>query len=628
MKKIITLLIAVSAFTSLHAQNEPLSFNYVSDEASNILMETTDATPIGNTRIIVEFEGYWPYEAQGAFNYACRLFEAIVPETYPILIKAIWDNTTSAYLYSPVLSSCKTFYTNIKQGDMVNFEENESRIWVKGSAFIPEKHSNALIEGDNYMDNNLFQSNDAEITYYNYGSKIKNNCDFSIDTNIDSNKYDFVSIVLRDLYKVFGVDSKLTLNDEYKLQYSSEYKTFWERHILRNAGNTNFYSCLEDDGSYSLSGVNQGYSSQNINLYVPAVWDNLQTLNYIQPTNVFKDSYILTPNFGRNCVTRDIPIYSKLFAAFLGWYYDIGTGIRRLPKQPLHINVGEIINTDSLEMDSIPYYQSTTQARQTSSDIEESVYNIYEYPKPEWAYYYYTYALKKDGTYEFLGMEEDHEIDIFSAISNISIDNFARDYNGNIRVIIINQLNNTINTRAVSVPVIPQKTEIECRVDQIGNGLYRNIGIKNIEGTDSLVATIIETNGTTTSTTISNFKKGTFRPNVGLRTNARLFVTAYNELGCVNSDTISLNIEQRPRPGHDLIIGGGSISLGSNDEDDDTTITSYNITPLSNNYSSNPNGATLFDDNKIYIHNLKEGYYIVTVLTNHGEKISQQFYKK
>ena len=61
----------------------------------------------GGTKIIPEFEGNWPYEMKGAFKLACEIWEEALPTTFPIRIKAVWDENTSKYANQSIFSNVR-----------------------------------------------------------------------------------------------------------------------------------------------------------------------------------------------------------------------------------------------------------------------------------------------------------------------------------------------------------------------------------------------------------------------------------------------------------------------------------------------------------------------------------------
>ena len=97
-------LLCLSFCSSLHlyAQGQylenPIVFDpFVSDEAfiKNFPIPVVRPVKTG-TKIIPVFSGDWNYEAEGAFRFACKIWEESIPTTYPIVINAIMDSTTPA----------------------------------------------------------------------------------------------------------------------------------------------------------------------------------------------------------------------------------------------------------------------------------------------------------------------------------------------------------------------------------------------------------------------------------------------------------------------------------------------------------------------------------------------------
>ena len=88
--------------------------SFCDNEAAEVLMSnqvvnTFHGLPVqrmlrGGTRIIPEYVGNWDNDMIGAFNYACRIWEEVIPTTYPVRIKAVLRDYSSNATTNSVMS--------------------------------------------------------------------------------------------------------------------------------------------------------------------------------------------------------------------------------------------------------------------------------------------------------------------------------------------------------------------------------------------------------------------------------------------------------------------------------------------------------------------------------------------
>lgn len=157
------------------------------------------------SKIIVSYEGDWPAEMQGAFEYAVKLWEEVLPMTLPIRIKAslgIFRTTGD----TPMQVSKVIVHTHEFNGNR-NYQYVYPMSMVK-SVLLKEYHSGQKHRFyDEIQDVKLFNDADFEITYNKFAL---DEFDFSLDGNPDSGKYDFVTLALRDIATGFGFKSNIT----------------------------------------------------------------------------------------------------------------------------------------------------------------------------------------------------------------------------------------------------------------------------------------------------------------------------------------------------------------------------------------------------------------------------------
>lgn len=92
---------------------------------------------------------------------------------------------------------------------------------IKGTKFDEVRgHSDTHVY-DDIITEDMFSSRDVVITYFDYGNRLEELCSFSLSEKIEEDKYDFVTIVLRDLLRSFGIvwtaknvrDGELRINE-------------------------------------------------------------------------------------------------------------------------------------------------------------------------------------------------------------------------------------------------------------------------------------------------------------------------------------------------------------------------------------------------------------------------------
>lgn len=84
------LLLTVLGVLSLHCMGQDVieEVSYVSNQTiAKLYGLPIKRTVSGGTKINVDFVGGWTKDMEGAFTYACKLWEEAIPTTFPIRIK-------------------------------------------------------------------------------------------------------------------------------------------------------------------------------------------------------------------------------------------------------------------------------------------------------------------------------------------------------------------------------------------------------------------------------------------------------------------------------------------------------------------------------------------------------------
>lgn len=81
---------------SIKGQEQVEDFSCFSENVVDKKIGLPIVRPIyGGTKIIPRFVGNWTKEMEGAFEYACRIWEEAMPTTFPVKIDVILDDNSS-----------------------------------------------------------------------------------------------------------------------------------------------------------------------------------------------------------------------------------------------------------------------------------------------------------------------------------------------------------------------------------------------------------------------------------------------------------------------------------------------------------------------------------------------------
>lgn len=155
-------------------------------------------------------------------------------------------------------------------------------------------------------DSTFFDAPDITITY---NKERLGEFSFSLEAE-PTDKYDFITVALRDIAKGLGFYCGFHSDDGIKIDLpSNRFLTPYECSIPNNDSARNGYYTLNIEGYGSLD------------LYAPNVWEDNVSMNYFIPDSTKKLTELLSYDFGKGCVIRDITDkkYTKLFDNLLGW---------------------------------------------------------------------------------------------------------------------------------------------------------------------------------------------------------------------------------------------------------------------------------------------------------------------
>lgn len=315
----------------MYGQDSIESYNYASDE----IVEQTYGLPtvrsVGSgTKIVVEYQGNWSEDMKGAFEYACKIWEENMPTTFPIHIKAIVDERRNTSALSKILTASRLHTNDIFGTSYPAPTELSTLLQMKGTTMGEYMGQYDTRIYWKLLTPNMFKEPDIIVTYYNKNNKLKDNCSFSLEETVDKNKYDFVTLALRDIAKGFGILWQYNVPEMWPNVIPSSTITPYEWYVLQKLG---YYNQDRTQASM-LAKATQGSldiydGNEHWTVYAPSVWDAAKSLSTFVPNDNRNISKLLTYDFGPGSVIRDITGRSteSFFKDLLRWKGDIAVGL-------------------------------------------------------------------------------------------------------------------------------------------------------------------------------------------------------------------------------------------------------------------------------------------------------------
>lgn len=465
-------------------------------------------TVYGGTKIIPEFEGDWTNEMKGAFEYACKLWEEVMPTTFPIRVRAVMDNITTIYKDKPVLSTVSTAIFNHSQYDMpqpVPVTGTSTVLQIKGTTF--EEFADGLSYNmyNGIMDEAMLKDVDIIIKYFNYGNKISSNCSFALTETSDDNLYDFVTLVMRDLAKGFGVYWAQRVNPNAGiLEFNFDRSIPFEFYVMKAVGN-------HDDSHKAFQNATKGFLDieKGYMVYAPVEWDASRSLSSFIP-NDKKISQLLSYDFGRGTVIRDISSRDTydFFRDILNWKTDFTVGVGSNGHTEVSTETENAIsykgNISLAQPSAVLYNLAETFVKPTAM-LPDSV-------KDELSKYHPNYLegkgighdgwiislLKKDGTWDAVNIQDTDpytplNVNTSDFVLHDNIDNYARSCDGYLRCRVTCNFTNDVFAKDIRksyymlLDYLPQRVKMaksEVMPCDDEESYYRDvkIGLKDLEG--------------------------------------------------------------------------------------------------------------------------------------------------
>lgn len=266
----------------------------------------------GGTVFRISYEGEWTPELKGAFEYAAKMVEEVIPPCLPVTLRArLADSGSGANVSKVSVASRDNF------GAM--FSSERSPMTEIKAIILGEYTINAVRQfADNITETDFFDNPaKPDIIVTINRSRLG---EFSLATDSrEHSKLDFVTIAARDILKGMGMISSLRANGN-EIIYPSGCITPFESAVLGSIGQENMADAYRKATSGSVDFFKTP-AGRTICLYAPAEWVNGVSLNYFVPDPEIPMSNIFSAKIGPGTIIRDIadPAFSKLFNDILNW---------------------------------------------------------------------------------------------------------------------------------------------------------------------------------------------------------------------------------------------------------------------------------------------------------------------
>lgn len=526
---------------------------------------------------------------------------------------------------------------------------------------------NSVTFKDSINDEDFFNKNDISITY---NKNMLDEFSYSLYAT-PTDKYDFVTVVLRDIAKGLGFMVGFTADTSKKtFNKTNRSLTFYEELIHNSIGtddvNTEYINSTQGTLPIAVSGYG------TLNLFAPNVWQNGVSLNYYVPDSTKNISELLTYDFGKGYVIRDIEDdYSTIFKSLQGWdTYSSTVGF--IPRETSSIGTTEnifpykgsiIVSNEDVSSTGVnDEHIVLSSANYDSSEYDDGNFSLktylfpydYKYPDEKGTGSWLVSLLKKDGTWDLVYSKYTGTFDIPLNIKmsemeiNSDYDQYQRTCDGYLRCRIThykqeydNLYHKTkyrIKNHYYVLDYLPQK--VKMRYDGTktnSSSFFTNddeytqtvkIGINGLEGVERVVVEQLdEGNDLPIKMEISDFKKGYFTAIVDKELYTQFTVYSYNKNGSTKSETLTIEPSITTEELYNVNIDDNTIKIVSESTRNQEENTNYVI--FSNLVNAVPikKGNIVSQKTCIDISNMGKGSYILYLQSGENRK-SIKFSKK
>lgn len=521
--------------------------------------------------------------------------------------------------------------------------------------------------------------NNPDITIYYYSDKL-NQLDFSLDGQPDADKYDFVTLALRDIAIGLGFTTSFTANiNEGKLENKGVSSKPFESLIMSQLNSDPYVAYqMATKGSLKIPVYGQDIT---LYAYAPNPWVNGQSLRFLIPDDN-PISKLLAYDFGKGYVMHDLTgiDWDDLFTWALDWYADSpsgtgnvsgsyewsGTSEDKLPFRgnvnltslaSANINEDSVLSATDSEDDMFNESNDNNSTRATDFDLPISQYCMkYDSSSPDGPQNRKTTisVLKKDGSWDCVLASQSlpSNLKIEDLKLNYDESEYARGTTGGLRYRITtcnvksSWYSQTYDycTKYYTRDFTPQKALIkyDSRTATPAQAKTRgidvedwfvdvNVGIANIEGTTRvIVEQLDEGEELPFQYEVEDFRKGYFTANLDRECDTQLTVICYNDNGYQRSNTISIPAIGYSSSNGNLTLQNYGTYIQINGlseqhlERGEWTYSIQNLTTSTAVIKTSP-----LHSNQIDVAELPSGIYVLTLTDNSGQTTrSMKFAKR
>lgn len=638
MKKfILSLILLPSLVVTTRAEDYIESFNIVSDNYSNSIEDVQVIRYInGGTVIIPEFDETCPQEMKVPFTYACKIVEEYMPPCLPIKVKISCNQLVGSQrnAISKVLSQSKENFGSS------SYYRNATMSTIKG-VILGEYCLNTSVTYLDYISdvNSLTEYPDIAITY---NKQRLDEIYFSLDTN-PGEKYDFVSLAIRDLLIGLGISHSYVYNPVTNgLQNPFQEMTPFEWYIDKKLGNNG-------DAVARLANATKGeFSLGSLKLFAPTTWINGVSLKYFIPQDNSCVSKILSYDFCKGMVTRSLnDNYSYfIFRELLGWKYSFPVSTSTPSSSAagstsLFMPYNGTFNIDDCETmgirSEIDYqaskYKTNSLSRSYSAELEQYIEQFFPFLNDgefDYSSGVSVSILKKNGTWDLVQFIPVYVPDMEVTFNmqdwtfHFSNEEYARTVDGYLKARITKKFmdnfgKTTISSTFIVLGYLPQKVGInfsytDTTVNEMSRVAATNKNIRlyfsDTEGIDRIVLERLREGFRVPSKIeITDIKKGYYDTTIDR--NTTFTAVGYNENG--HTRGVPVTVEYQPASvtaGLSFDMQNDAIMVKAGDEAVDNC--NYSIAPLSAaGQQAGRNGMT---NGAIDISTLADGLYVLTAI--------------
>lgn len=498
----------------------------------------------------------------------------------------------------------------------------------------------------------FFDQYDFTITI---NEKFLDDISFSLENEL-SDKYDFVTLILREIAKGIGISCNLRGNNAQKKVFVENYKpTYFESLVLESL-NTKDNSIAYTKATTGSLPINVGVYG-NLDLYAPTTWEDGISLNSFIKADNENITNILDHNFAKGYINRDIADHNILYFFYyaLGWQTAIYTG---------NISSGSSTGTSTDKF--IPYKGSITLPTNKNSyknhnrdnaintivrdyngnDSTSTYVDVKEISLPYSSRFGEYYArlsdefiicfLKKDGTWDLIdNIPVNSAVEAFN-LSGLQLhfpdNDYARTCDGYLRCRItrtsIDRVDNIVfSPHYYVIDDIPQigqldfigpANEIEAYSSPDDEYVHDvKIGIKNLEGTNKVIVEQLDEGARLPiKYEVTDFKKGYFIATVDKEFETKLTAIYYNDNGSTRSEQLIINPASEQNINIEIYDNSLKIKC--------LNTATYKILPL-NIYGTSMSLTGIYKrGDSIDTTTLPKGLYLIRVQTESGKILTKK----